>query len=174
MTEPMTDELQFAHLIDQHEIKCRRTRSTYHFEDLGFTAHGFREAYGFAEGFDRGAKSLAEATRLLYNLTGLFITGDLKKQHSRPEVREAVAYFAAMARHNQDEPPIPIPSKLVDPGREVLLDLDDELDEALQPWTCPQCQRVFGPRRTTYISPIDGIERCEDCAGKLEPCRSPP
>jgi hypothetical protein len=46
----------------------------------------------------------------------------------------------------------------------IMLDLSDELDEALQPWTCPQCRKVYQPPLTTYISPIDGRERCASCA----------
>ncbi len=45
--------------------------------------------------------------------------------------------------------------------RKTLLDLTDELDDALKPWTCPQCRKTYQP----HISPIDGRERCEACAG---------
>jgi hypothetical protein len=45
-----------------------------------------------------------------------------------------------------------------------VIDLGDELDEALQPWTCPQCRQVYQPPLTIYISPIDGLERCPSCA----------
>jgi hypothetical protein len=46
------------------------------------------------------------------------------------------------------------------------IDLSDELDNALQPWTCPQCKRVYQPPVTTYISPVDGRERCASCANE--------
>ena len=36
-----------------------------------------------------------------------------------------------------------------------VLDLEDELDDALRPWMCPRCHRVYQPPLTTYISPID-------------------
>jgi hypothetical protein len=49
--------------------------------------------------------------------------------------------------------------------RKTLLDLTDELDDALKPWTCPQCRKTYQPPVTTYISPIDGREQCEACAG---------
>jgi hypothetical protein len=45
-----------------------------------------------------------------------------------------------------------------------VLDLGDELDDALRPWMCPQCHHVYQPPVTTYISPIDGRERCAACA----------
>jgi hypothetical protein len=45
-----------------------------------------------------------------------------------------------------------------------VLDLEDELDDALRPWMYPQCNRVYQPPVTTYISPIDGREQCGSCA----------
>ena len=31
-------------------------------------------------------------------------------------------------------------------------------------WKCPDCKRRFPAPITTYISPIDGKERCAECA----------
>jgi len=46
----------------------------------------------------------------------------------------------------------------------IEIDLSDELDQALEPWTCPECRRVYLPPLTIYVSPVDGKERCADCA----------
>ena len=46
----------------------------------------------------------------------------------------------------------------------TLIDLADDLDNALKPWKCPECKRTYKPPLTTYINPIDGRERCEKCA----------
>lgn len=51
--ERESDEARFRDVLAQHDIKCRNTGSTYHFEDFDFTAHGFNQAYGFVEGIDR-------------------------------------------------------------------------------------------------------------------------
>lgn len=51
--------------------------------------------------------------------------------------------------------------------RPIPIDLTDLLDEAPQPWMCPECKRVFEGPYTTFISPIDGIERCESCAHEV-------
>ena len=44
------------------------------------------------------------------------------------------------------------------------LSLGELLDDALRPWACPQCGRVYEPPLTTYICPRDSIERCVSCA----------
>jgi hypothetical protein len=46
----------------------------------------------------------------------------------------------------------------------IILNLDEQLVEALRPWTCPQCGGAYEPPLTTYISPRDGIELCGSCA----------
>lgn len=51
--ERETDEARFRDLLAEHEIKCRKIRSRYDFDDFGFIAHGFNQAYGFVEGIDR-------------------------------------------------------------------------------------------------------------------------
>jgi hypothetical protein len=45
-------------------------------------------------------------------------------------------------------------------------DLTDEIESASKPWKCPDCRRTYKPPVMTYISPIDGRERCEECASK--------
>jgi hypothetical protein len=62
-------------------------------------------------------------------------------------------------------------------GSGEVIHLTDELDEALQPWTCPQCRRVYQPPLTTYISPTDSLERCASCAegeGRNEALKASP
>jgi hypothetical protein len=51
-----TDTLRLNDLAKQHRLTFKRVGSTYIFDD--FTAHGLRQALGYAEGFDRGARSL--------------------------------------------------------------------------------------------------------------------
>jgi hypothetical protein len=48
-----TDLLRLNDLARKHGLKYRRVRNTYTFDD--FTAHGLKQALGFAEGFDRAA-----------------------------------------------------------------------------------------------------------------------
>jgi hypothetical protein len=48
--------------------------------------------------------------------------------------------------------------------RKTMIALTGELDATLQPWTCPQCRKRYHPPVTTYISPLDGRERCATCA----------
>lgn len=65
MTNPQTtdrkreresDEARFLDLLAEHNIKCRKIRSRYYFEDYDFTAQGFNQAYGFVEAIDRTMK----------------------------------------------------------------------------------------------------------------------
>lgn len=46
-----TDLMRLSDLAKQHGLKYRRVGRTYIFEE--YTAHGLRQALGFAEGFDR-------------------------------------------------------------------------------------------------------------------------
>jgi hypothetical protein len=46
------------------------------------------------------------------------------------------------------------------------IDLTDEIENASKPWKCPVCRKTYRPPVMTYISPIDGRERCEKCASK--------
>lgn len=50
-SELETDLQRLNDLVRQHGLHYRRVGSTYNFED--FTAHGLKQALGFAEGFDR-------------------------------------------------------------------------------------------------------------------------
>jgi hypothetical protein len=45
-----------------------------------------------------------------------------------------------------------------------MIDLTDEIDSALKPWTCPKCRITYKPPLTTYISPKTGEELCAACA----------
>ena len=56
-----TDTLRLHDLAEQHHLPFKRVGSTYLFED--FTARGLRQALGYAEGFDRGARSVKEQAR---------------------------------------------------------------------------------------------------------------
>lgn len=47
-----------------------------------------------------------------------------------------------------------------------VFDLSNELDHALDGFTCPKCNKFFAPPLTTRISPIDHSEMCESCAAK--------
>jgi hypothetical protein len=52
MTHKETNILRLNDLAEQHGLTFKRVGNTYIFDD--FTAHGLRQALGFAEGFDRG------------------------------------------------------------------------------------------------------------------------
>jgi hypothetical protein len=49
-----TDALRLNDLAREHGLTFKRVRSTYQFED--YTAHGLKQALGFAEGYDRAMK----------------------------------------------------------------------------------------------------------------------
>jgi hypothetical protein len=51
-----------------------------------------------------------------------------------------------------------------DAGVIIPFEPDRKLILGLQPWPCPGCGVEHQPPLTTYISPRDGIERCEACS----------
>jgi hypothetical protein len=79
--ERESDEARFLDLLAEHDIKCRKIRSAYCFDD--FTAHGFNQAYGFVEGIDRerGPRTMTDATTTEQNLLR-----ELKKVKKQPEI----------------------------------------------------------------------------------------
>jgi hypothetical protein len=46
-----TDLIRLEDLVKHHDLRLRRVRTTYMFDD--YTAHGLKQALGFAEGYDR-------------------------------------------------------------------------------------------------------------------------
>lgn len=50
-SELESDLMRLQDLVKEHGLTYQRVGSTYSFED--YTAHGLRQALGFAEGFDR-------------------------------------------------------------------------------------------------------------------------
>jgi hypothetical protein len=46
-----TDLTRLQDLVKHHGLRLRRVRTTYMFDD--YTAHGLKQALGFAEGYDR-------------------------------------------------------------------------------------------------------------------------
>ena len=56
--------------------------------------------------------------------------------------------------------------RLTKPSRKKLitLDLTDEIDEALQDWTCPRCLRTYAPPLTKIWHGVHEQYVCEKCA----------
>jgi len=56
--------------------------------------------------------------------------------------------------------------RLTKPSRKKLITLDftDEIDEALQDWTCPRCLRTYGPPLTNIWHGVLEQYVCEKCA----------
>ena len=42
--------------------------------------------------------------------------------------------------------------------------VEESQEIIVEGWKCPDCKRRFPAPITTYISPIDGKERCAECA----------
>lgn len=53
-----SDYWRFEGLVEQYGLKFERFNSRYVFDD--FTADGFRQALGYAEGYDRALREFAE------------------------------------------------------------------------------------------------------------------
>jgi hypothetical protein len=77
-----TDTLRLNDLAKQYGLKFRRGKSTYGFED--FTAHGFNQALGFVEGYDRAAVEYRDTRPNVYLLEALAIREILADDNTDP------------------------------------------------------------------------------------------
>ena len=77
-----SDPLRLDDLAEQYGLTFRRVGSTYQFDD--FTAHGFNQALGFVEGYDRAAVKYRDTRPNVYRLEALAVREILADDSTDP------------------------------------------------------------------------------------------